>query len=231
MPYGSNGINTDGTSMNVNNSLGSRSSIRLLGREKGYDTGHTMAALLGLRTMTDDEKRVMDANEKKETSKSRRGGDNPHFANRHLATSTEWQTPPMVAKASPPRPAVMKSPVQETEAHYHTELRVGMKVVTTKKIDLHSGNSVPEGVVGVVSKIPGEIRGTIAEVDIPSGPLFDAWPGTVTAFFERTELQETTAIKMNTSAAGRVSRIHCPKCKSDAIITARFCPNCGSSLR
>ena len=211
MPYGSNGMNSDGSSMNVNNALGNRSSIRLLGRERGYDTGHTMASLLGLRTMTDDERKVMAADEKREAVKnSRRGGENPHFANRHLATSTEWNQSPLHKKASPPRATTKSPPQQQFEspsshmAIRSHEFRVGMKVVTTKKIDLHSGNSVREGVLGVISKIPGEIRGTIAEVDIPSGPLFDAWPGTIAVFEATSELREISAVKM--SAAGRVSR-------------------------
>uniref|UniRef100_A0A7S3DK69 Uncharacterized protein n=1 Tax=Palpitomonas bilix TaxID=652834 RepID=A0A7S3DK69_9EUKA len=42
MPYGSNAINSDGTSCNVGNTLGSRPAVRLLGQKLGYDSGNAM---------------------------------------------------------------------------------------------------------------------------------------------------------------------------------------------
>eukprot|EP01062_Namystynia_karyoxenos_P058487 TRINITY_DN5000_c0_g1_i1.p1 TRINITY_DN5000_c0_g1~~TRINITY_DN5000_c0_g1_i1.p1 ORF type:complete len:251 (+),score=42.25 TRINITY_DN5000_c0_g1_i1:108-755(+) len=44
--YGNTGANADGSRMNLNNHIGGRPSIRLLGRERGHDTGHAMASLL-----------------------------------------------------------------------------------------------------------------------------------------------------------------------------------------
>ena len=192
MGYGTNGMNSDGTLMNQGNMLGKRS-IRLLGREKGYDTGHAMAALLGLRSLTADEE---DAMAQEEANRSESRGSVRKYQNTHtthaassptLPTSYERDVPvereriSHLSTSAPHLPHTKQKDTQHQAAADLPEsaLRVGMRIITTKPIELHSGNSLRAGVIGVVCKVPGDLPGTVAEVDIPNGPLFDAWPGTI----------------------------------------------------
>ena len=217
MPYGSNGYNTDGSSMNVNNVMGETRSIKLLGRQKGYDTGHAMAALLGIRSLTADEQEHQRADQHRERMQQRGGGGGgggstsgassaagsarrpnshashhehaqrtppqPHHHHHHAAASTRHQPHPHPHhhRRAPQQQEQQQqqSPLAVSPQQQQPGLRVGMKIITTKPIELHSGNSLPAGVVGTVCKVPGDLAGTVAEIDIPDGPLFDAWPGTI----------------------------------------------------
>eukprot|EP00659_Diplonema_papillatum_P012556 gene12556-19441_t len=295
MGYGSNGINNDGTFMNVGNYLGARPSIRLLGREKGYDTGHAMAALLGIGSNLElkqparptsrsgeEESSFRRSSTFSASSMSSQQGAQPRASPQHKP-SHAGQPPPYAANGQPAhhqfhhrqnqhqhqhhhhhhhhhhqqhqQQRAMQQPPQSAASHHSVAssccrgsapatpahllpaagvsrfsraqqqqqqqqqqrgpaacrsrsmstdsgslgsvqdsprcasppstragvmpLRVGMRVITTKNIDLRSGTVLRRGVMGVVCKVPGDIKGTVAEVDIPDGPLFDAWPGTV----------------------------------------------------
>eukprot|EP01064_Diplonema_japonicum_P034260 TRINITY_DN7046_c2_g1_i1.p1 TRINITY_DN7046_c2_g1~~TRINITY_DN7046_c2_g1_i1.p1 ORF type:complete len:215 (+),score=48.99 TRINITY_DN7046_c2_g1_i1:48-692(+) len=213
MGYGTNGENTNGTLMNVGNSLNEKPSIRLLGRERGYDTGHAMAALLGIRSVGAEEVSV-------------KGRRRPQLA------STPAPTPATTAGRTP----ILTSTTLKKAAA--TKLEIGMKIITIKKIDLHSGITLSEGAVGVVKKIPGDLKGTIAEVDIHDGPLFDAWPGTITVFtppsipsLDLSTLSITTserrAVQMKAAGVGSKK---CGNCRKSATYLTRFCTSCGLAL-